>query len=98
MRDRLAIAPKVTGTRPYSKVKMDALMLKRHHKHLVKPFENTVISRQRLFPTGAMTAMILGSCFVSSYLYARLQKDEYLRRVFHQRYFNFITLFDKVSF
>jgi hypothetical protein len=45
-----------------------------------------------------MTAMILTGCFVTSYFYARLKKDEYLRRVFHQRYFNFITLFDKVSY
>lgn len=98
MRDSLALARNGKSTRPLKSVKMDALMLRRHHKHLLKPYQNTYISRQRIFPTGALTAMILGSCFILSYFYARLKKDEYLRRVFHQRYFNFITLFDKFSF
>jgi hypothetical protein len=63
----------------------------------VAPYRNSIISRQRLFPTGAMTAMILGGCFCSGYFYARLKNDEYLRRIFYGRYFNFITMFDFVS-
>jgi len=48
-------------------------MLYRHHNHLKMPFRNSVITRQRLFPTGAMTAMILGACFCSGYFYSRLK-------------------------
>jgi len=98
MRDSLVVARKGKSIRQVKSVKMDALMLRRHHKHLVKPYENSYISRQRLFPTGAMTAIILGSCFILGYVYARLKKDEFLRRIFHQRYFNFIKLFDKFAY
>lgn len=44
-----------------------------------------------------MTSMLLGACFAAGYIYARLRKDEYLRRFFHQRYFNFITVFDRAA-
>ena len=75
----------------------DKILLIRRHEHLIEPLRNDMVSRRRWFTHGTVTAFILVGCLVTGYSYARLQQDEVLRRLFYNRYANFITLFDTYS-
>ena len=63
--------------------------LRRFHPHMVKPFVNDNVS-MKVFTHSNLTLSILGTCFLVGYCYARLEKDEYLRRTMYTRYSNFM--------
>jgi hypothetical protein len=96
MRDQLVQKKKIIE-KPLFKPKSKDIMLLRYHPHLVKPHLNAPITRYRHFPNSFLTFLSVGLCFTAGYLYARLKKDEYLRRIFYGKYFNFITWFDLLS-
>lgn len=75
----------------------DRVLLLRYHPHLVKPYLNTQLSRQRLFAQSFITFITVAGFGVAGWLYARLKHDKALRRVGFQRYYNAMTLFDKLS-
>ena len=80
MRDALAVRTrkdhKVVRFLTPRLFKADDSMLKRHHPHLITPYQNTQIHRVRQMPQSVITFITLQSCFWLSYLYARLRHDE----------------------
>ena len=73
------------------------LLVIRKHKHLIKPYINDNISRPRSMTHGTYTVLGLMGCMFIGYSYARLQKDEVLRRRYYSRYSNCMSLFDYVT-
>ena len=60
------------------------------------PYENLTYNR-RTFSHQNLTLLILTVAFLLGYNYARLRKDEYMRRRCYTKMSNFMILFDKYS-
>ena len=75
-------------------IEVDKSLLVRKHKHLIKPYINDQYSRSKLFTNGTYTGVWLISCLLLGYSYAKVQRDEVMRRRYYARYANFMSAFD----
>ena len=75
----------------------DKILLIRRHRHLIRPLENNEPNMRRAFTHGTVTRFYLVVSLLAGYAYAKLQKDEVVRRKFYCHYANTITFFDAWS-
>ena len=61
---------------------------------MIKPYINDSYSRSKLFTNGTYTGLWLITCLLAGYSYAKLQRDEVMRRRYYARYSNFMSAFD----